>query len=88
MAHAIQTDLTWLDEHGVNDPKTGWTCKKTGADINAVRTGRSIHYFGISAGGGEVRQVLHLYCTGCNPNFEPPPYGTPIQESALVEVAD
>lgn len=88
MPFVSKTDLEWLKGHAVQDPKTkGWTCKETGADINAISTGRSIHWFGTSVGGGEVRRILHLYCRGCNPKFEAPLYGTPIQESELCEVS-
>lgn len=88
MPFVSKTDLQWLEGHAVQDPATqGWTCKETGADINAISTGRSIHSNLIrGAGSGEVRRVLHLYCRGCNPKFEAPTYGTPIQEGDLVEV--
>ncbi len=77
--------LTWLEGHGRCD-ETGWVCQTTGADINAISTGRSIHWLGMCGGGGEVRRILHLYCRECNPKFQAPTYGTPIQESDLVEV--
>ncbi len=47
----------WLESHGRRDG-AGWVCQKTGADINALEVGRSIHMFGMSAGFGEVRPVL------------------------------
>ncbi len=84
MAWILREHSAWLKEHGRQD-ETGWVCQTTGADISFFESGRSIHDFGIGAGSGEVRPVLHLYCTGCNPDYQPPPYGTPIQESELLE---
>lgn len=87
MAWISKTDKDWLEKHGVKK-SNGWECKETGADINAIETGRSIHLFGLPGGAGEVRRVLHLYCTRCQVGFEPPAYGTPIQERDLIEVGN
>lgn len=86
MAWVSKEQWQWLESHGRRN-ETGWACRKTGADINALESGRSVHVFGMSAGFGEVRPVLHLYCTGCNPDYQPPPYGTPIQENELLSAS-
>lgn len=88
MPFISKTDLEWLKVHAVQDHTTKvFTCRETGADINAISTGRSIHSNLIpGVGSGEVRRILHLYCMGCNPKFQTPSYGTPIQEGDLVEI--
>ena len=85
MAHIPKIDAEWLKEHG-KQGVGGWVCKDTGKPINQITTGRSIHTHGLCGGFGEVRPVMHLYCTGCNPDFRPPEDGTPIQEDDLVEM--
>lgn len=85
MASIPETDAKWLKEHG-EQGQGGWVCKATGKSINQITTGRSIHVHGLGGGFGEVRQVMHLYCTGCNPDFKPPEHGTPIQEGDLIEM--
>lgn len=85
MPYIPKRDADWLKEHG-EYKEGGWVCQKTGKDINQVTVGRSIHIGKMMGGFGEVRNVIHLYCTGCNPDFKPPTHGTPIQEGDLVEV--
>ena len=85
MPYIPKADATWLKEHGERG-EGGWVCKKTGEPINQITTGRSIHVHGLAGGFGEVRDVMHLYCTSCSPDFRPPESGTPIQESDLVKM--
>lgn len=85
MSWIMKSDKNWVQQHG--ELKTGgWYCRQTKSPINQVTIGRSIHVLGMPGGFGEVRQVKHLYCTGCNPHFQPPRHGTPVQEIDLVEV--
>ena len=67
-------------DHGV--------CKVCGELVLIVGTGRSIHVFGMLGGFGEVRHVGEAYCPKCDRRPEPPAYGTPIQESLIVQVAE
>lgn len=86
MGQITKADQKWLSDHG-EQKESGWVCKATGAPINFIGTGRSIHSDLIpGAGSGEVRHIMHLYCSGCNPDFKPPQYGAPIQEGELLEV--
>ena len=68
------------EEGGQGD---GPVCRETGAPINVLTTGRSIWFKPFAGGGGEVRYIDHLYCSGCEsaPNIS---YGTPIYEDELV----
>lgn len=82
----IKREIDWLHEHARRDDDGAWWCKKTGKAIQTAVVGRSIHLAGMPlAGSGEVRSVVHIACAGCDPNKEPPRYGTPINESELVE---
>ncbi|MEK7536100.1 MAG: hypothetical protein AAB590_03770 [Patescibacteria group bacterium] len=86
MAWLLKSDKKHMHKHAeMNEEKNGWQCKKTKKPINTVRTGRSIHVAGFSGGFGEVRQVDHLWCTGCDTQPEIR-YGEPIQENELVEI--
>lgn len=85
MPYIPKLDAEWLKAHG-EQGKGGWVCRKTGEPINQMTVGRSIHIAGMMGGFGEVRDVMHLYCTGCNPDFKPPAHGTPIQEDDLVRM--
>lgn len=86
MAYVSKQDADWLKEHGMQS-ENGWMCKKTGKPIYYSISKRSIHTHGLNGGPGEVRDVMHLWCTGCNPNFQPPAHGTPIQENDLVTMS-
>ncbi len=82
----IKREVAWLWEHAKEDANGAVWCKKTGAPIQTAKVGRSIHD-GIFAnsGSGEVRQVIHMACAGCDPGKTPPRYGQPILESELTD---
>jgi hypothetical protein len=81
-----KTDWLFLAAHAVRQPDGGYKCKKTGAFIQTVRTGRSIWWgreWGCAGGGGgEVRYVDHLWCPSCGvqPQIK---FGKPIYEDEL-----
>ena len=81
-------DEAWVKKHAEYEGPKGWKCKKTGARILYKRTGRSIWIARLNGGFGEVRQIRHLYCPECQPDFQPPAPGTPIQEDDLVQTYD
>jgi len=88
MAWYIKAELDWLAEHGRQDERGRWWCRrKPDQPISTADVGRSIHT-GIfpGAGAGEVRTVTHLNCNACDPGKEPPSYGMPIVEHELVEL--
>ncbi len=73
------------NEDGYTGDGEGPVCKVSGEQLQQKVTGRSIWFKPFSGGGGEVRQVAHLYC-GCEPEREPPSPGTPIYDDELVEI--
>jgi hypothetical protein len=82
----IKSEVEWLKKHGRRDDKGSWWCKETGKPINTAIVGRSIHLAIMpGAGYGEVRQVVHLACSGCEPDKVPPELGTPIIDAELTE---
>jgi hypothetical protein len=85
MSYIPKSDFDWLMEHAERGTDDVIRCKKTGAEIKQVITGRSIWTRPFSGGSGEVRQVIHPFCPSCGeePNI---PYGTPIYEDELREV--
>lgn len=88
MAFFILKDKKWFDEHGETDPVSGgMVCRRTGAPIQTLVIGRSIHQpLFPGAGFGDVWNVHHIFCTGCTPNFTGPEVGTPIVADELYEV--
>ncbi len=82
----LLSDHKWCEQHAVMG-SDGWECKKTGADINFTIIGRSLHDGPFpGSGSGRVVQVGHLHCTGCDPNWKGPSYGTPVKPEELAEV--
>ena len=87
----VKQHQDWLEQHAVcDDLEEAWRCKVTKKFIQPVEMRRSIHdssFTGLkAAGSGEVRVVTHLYCPGCDPDYAPPKYGTPIRVEELIEV--
>jgi len=79
-------DRDWLLEHAERDIGGNWKCKKTGVRITTSITGRSIWSRPFHGGSGEVRQLVHLHCHECQPDFKLPEYGTSIYEDEIVDV--
>ena len=80
-----KTNKDWPLEHAKKVKDGRWKCKKTGTIIQCLTTGRSIWTKPFSGGSGAVRQIGHLHCPECQPNFELPEYGTSIYSDELVK---
>lgn len=80
-----KSDRDWIIKHAEQRKSDGlWVCKTTGETIDVTVVGRSIWHRPFMGGSGEVRQVGHLSCPGCNPNFTAPDPGTPIYGEELI----
>jgi hypothetical protein len=78
-ASTTNEGATFLAKHAVwSDASHVYLCKKTGAHIQTVCTGRTIRdgCFPLS-GGGEVRMLHHPWCPKCGtkPSIQ---YGDPL----------
>lgn len=82
-----EKDKDWILEHAEQDDGGNWKCKKTDAIIQCSTTGRSIWTEPFLGGSGEVRQIGHLHCPECQPNFKLPEHGTPIYSNELVQAS-
>ena len=85
----LRSDRARMKGHArLNDQKTGWECKETGAPIHTLRIGRTVwegKIGDVDDMAGEVRQVDHLWCSCC----EKKPvvrYGEPVLEDELEEI--
>ena len=80
----------WLKTHATykNEGEIRWRCNLTTTPIMIEETSRS-HWVGDDlgpcAGSGEVMTVLEAYCPSCT-NVPKVRYGSPIQQSELLEV--
>ena len=86
MPLVVKSDLEWLEKHATWDDEEGaWKCNTTGEFVDAYSVGRSWWDGpGRCGGSGEVKQVLHLNCPGCNPDYKPPNNGSPIRPNQVV----
>ncbi len=85
--HVIKSQMDWLKEHArFHGSDKTWYCKITNKPMLVHPIGRSIWERPFSGGFGEVRQVNHITCSGCDPNPNLPTHGRPIYEDELVEV--
>ena len=86
----ILKDREWCKEHARKDRVSGnMMCRRTGEPIKTLIIGRSIHYpLFPGAGGGEVWNIHHMYCSGCTPAFFGPEHGTPIVADEIYEIRD
>ena len=83
----VLSDHTWCQGHATCNAEGDWQCKTTGAIIQATGVRRSLHDGPFpSSGSGSVSEVLHLHCPECNPNWQPPAYGTPITLGEIAEL--
>lgn len=82
-----KSEKEWIEKHAKYDnDKERWLCKKTGAEIQCVGIGRSIHSSDFpGAGSGEVRQIAHVWCPKCGTKPDIP-IGTPVNESDLIRI--
>ena len=68
----LGTPHSHLNKEGV------WICNKTGKPIDYVVVPRSAR--------DGVESVVHLFCSGCNPDFKPPASFSPVCEGELITV--
>ena len=85
-AYIEKSEQEWLEGHATRNKKGDWVCKETGAIIQCLGIGRSIHSSDFpGAGSGEVRLIAHVWCPRCGtkPNVR---WGTSVNESDLIKI--
>ena len=84
--YVVLSDHRWCENHA-QLTLDGWECRETRADIIVTMVGRSLHEGPFTGcGTGSVPKVAHLHCPVCQPDWQPPMFGTPITESELAQV--
>lgn len=88
MSTLRRSNWEWLQRHAEQQPDGSWICKETGVEIQAQGVHMSIWTQpGNCQGDGETKEVLCLWCPGCNPKPAFPSFGSPIAVNSLVEIA-